>query len=216
MAKLVTKVIAGIAMIVLGGILFSANTSRTSSVARATNPDIHSDWTATKLFVIQTNTTPGVGIYTGKTEFAIGVAGWHVALKQNINGVMTDKYTEDWSLPSMPNCYADPASCSPGGTNAGSWLWSYAHENGTDCQESTWTFNTANPTDAALYVTNPASNRAGGPGGISSTAGDDINQLFTLGAYGWVHGRVANSDRGGIVCGGSMIPLTWSVDGHLL
>ncbi|HUD20810.1 MAG TPA: hypothetical protein VMQ44_01945 [Candidatus Saccharimonadales bacterium] len=221
MAKIFTKIVTGLVLVIVGGVVFSVNPNHSATTVKAGGaPDVKTDWTATQLLAINTKGTTGdadTAVNTRKTEFAIGVAAWHVNYQQkNSAGTYTTVYKEDWSLPSaasIPNCYANSAQCSPGGAYASQWLWAYAREDESTCQESNWQFTATASNDPALYVTNPSS-RAGGPGAISGVDDRNINQLLTLGAYGWLHGEFAKvGTRGTVICAGTMIPLEWVVSG---
>jgi hypothetical protein len=208
--KVILQYTLGFVLAALGVFLIYSN-QNSSRISAQTAPDVVEDWRATKVLTIDTQGNVGNELGRSKRNFAIGPGEWTVSYSES--GI--EKYRETWTLPSMPNCYADAASCSPGGANASKFIWGLVCDTSVaNCPARTWTFGLMNPDDAALFIRD--NGRACGQGTISGKDDRNIHNISLMGAYGWVHGRYDVGGRGGFVWAGFLLPTEWRVSGDIL
>ncbi len=193
------------------GVFLLQLSSNLQPVAAQSGPDVVEDWRATKVLAVNTASNVGNELHRGKPVFAIGPGEWTVNYQVDGQAV----YRETWSLPVLPDCYRTPASCSPGGVNAGKFLWALVCDEAVVvCPASTWRFELRNPDEIALF--GGGNGRAYGQGTISGKDNRNIHNITLLGAYGWAHGRFVSGGAGGFVWAGLMLPMQWKVAGDIL
>lgn len=169
---------------------------------------------------------------------ALGPSVWSVVLRERkpncfneIDSCYVRTRTENWTIPTQPNCFRSAADCNGSDSDHAKWLWATGgcspagvgtEGNSGICSQTG--INTFSPifenkpiSDQSLYINNPNETRGDGPGMIwaPNPRHNGDQAIWTQGPYGYAWGALSatNLSRAGVYSIGTLIPLRWSVEG---